>query len=177
MHRKHPPDFASFAKRMSGRTSSSVPVAALWREIASIGGENGYYFLDGLWRVRGFLDELAGGVGVRRPRRNPHDVVVGDAIDFWRVVTVEPLERLTLVAEMKLPGSAALDFELRPENAGRTRIVVTAYFQPAGARGLLYWHGLALAHVVIFRGLVRAITRRAARREAADRRRAAPGRG
>jgi hypothetical protein len=173
MRQENPPEFASYAKRMSGETSSFASVAALWREIAAIGGENGYYFLDGLWRVRGFFFELTGSVGVQRARRDPHEVVVGDAIDFWQVATVEPGRRLTLVAEMKRLGSAALDFELLPEDGGRTCVVVTAYFQPTGTLGLVYWQVLALAHAVIFRGLVRAIARRAARREAADRKKVA----
>ena len=163
VYRQNRPDFAFYAKQMSGDAVSSAPGAALWREIASIGGENGYYFLDKLWQVRGCVDELAGGVGLRRGRRDPHDVAIGDAIDFWRVVAVEPGRRLTLLAEMKLPGSAALDFELRPEPDGRTRVVVTAYFHPAGAPGLLYWHALTPAHALIYNGLAKAIAERAER--------------
>ncbi len=84
-------------------------------------------------------------------------------IDFWRVVDVEPGRRLTLLAEMKLPGSAAFDFEVVPEAAARTRITVTAYFHPAGAPGLVYWHALTLGHAVLFQGLARAIAQRAER--------------
>ena len=148
---------------------AAVPAESVWREVASIGGENGYYFLDALWNVRGRVDELAGGVGLRRGRRDPHEIEVGDTIDFWRVVAVEPGRRLTLLAEMKLPGAAALDLEVRPEAKGHTRIVVTAYFHPAGARGLLYWHALAPAHAVIFSGLAKAIAERAERSAAAGR--------
>ena len=104
---------------------------------------------------------------LRRGRRDPHEITVGDAIDFWRVVAVEPWRRLTLIAEMKLPGSAALEFELRPAAEGRTRIIATAYFHPAGAPGLLYWYALAPAHVVIFMGLAKAIAERAERDVAA----------
>ncbi len=105
-----------------------------WRVVSAVGGENGYYFLDGLWALRGMLDRLAGGTGLAR--RDPQEVAVGDAIDFWRVIAVEPGKRLTLLAEMKMPGSATLEFELHPEGPGRTRIVVTGYFHPAGALGL-----------------------------------------
>ena len=167
LYRRDRPDFAFYAKQMSGEAVAAAPADAVWREVAAIGGDNGYYFLDAAWRVRGCIDELAGGVGLRRGRRDAHAVAVGDTIDFWRVVAVEPGRRLTLLAEMKLPGSAALDLELRPEGPGRTRIVVTAYFHPAGAPGLLYWHALTPAHVVIYRGLAKAIAERAERNVAA----------
>jgi len=161
--RQNRPDFAFYAKQMSGEATTSAPPEAVWREVASIGGGNGYYFLDSLWQVRGCVDALAGGVGLRRGRRDPHEIAVGDTIDFWRVVAVERGLRLTLLAEMKLPGSAALDFVLSPEAHGRTRVTVTGYFHPAGAPGLLYWHALAPAHLVIFHGLARAIVERAER--------------
>ncbi|MBK6335873.1 MAG: DUF2867 domain-containing protein [Betaproteobacteria bacterium] len=167
LYRRDRPDFAFYAKQMGGEAVAAAPADAVWREVAAIGGDNGYYFLDAAWRVRGCIDELAGGVGLRRGRRDAHAVAVGDTIDFWRVVAVEPGRRLTLLAEMKLPGSAALDLELRPEGPGRTRIVVTAYFHPAGAPGLLYWHALTPAHVVIYRGLAKAIAERAERNVAA----------
>ena len=167
LYRQNRPDFAFYAKQMHGEAVAAASADAVWREVAAIGGENGYYFLDSAWRVRGCVDELAGSVGLRRGRRDPQDVAVGDTIDFWRVVAVEPGRRLTLLAEMKLPGSAALDLEVRPEGPGRTRIVVTAYFHPAGAPGLLYWHALTPAHVVIYRGLAKAIAERAERSLAA----------
>ncbi|MBK9676843.1 MAG: DUF2867 domain-containing protein [Betaproteobacteria bacterium] len=167
LYRRDRPDFAFYAKQMGGEAVAAAPADAVWREVAAIGGDNGYYFLDAAWRVRGCIDELAGGVGLRRGRRDAHAVAVGDTIDFWRVVAVEPGRRLTLLAEMKLPGSAALDLEVRPEGPGRTRIVVTAYFHPAGAPGLLYWHALTPAHVVIYRGLAKAIAERAERNVAA----------
>jgi uncharacterized protein YbjT (DUF2867 family) len=163
-YRQHRPDFAFYAKRMRGEAVSAAPVEALWREVTSIGGENGYYYLSTLWRLRGCADRLIGGVGMGRGRRDPHEVAVGDTIDFWRVVAIEPGRRLSLLAEMKLPGSAALEIELVPERAGLTRVVVTSYFHPAGVRGLAYWHAMTPAHLLIFRGLARAIAQRAARR-------------
>jgi uncharacterized protein YbjT (DUF2867 family) len=161
LYRQNRPDFAFYAKQMQGEALSTAPPEAVWRQVASIGGDNGYYFFDVLWRIRGGLDRLAGGVGLRRGRTDPDEVAVGDAIDFWRVVAVEPGRRLTLLAEMKLPGSAALDLEVRPEGPGRTRIVVTGYFHPAGAPGLLYWHALTPAHALIFPGLANSIAKRA----------------
>jgi uncharacterized protein YbjT (DUF2867 family) len=169
LYRRNRPDFAFYAKQMQAEAVAAAPPEAVWREVASIGGDNGYYFLDAAWRLRGCVDELAGGVGLRRGRRDPHDVAVSDTIDFWRVVEVEPGRRLTLLAEMKLPGSAALDLEVRPEAPRRTRIVVTAYFHPAGVRGLLYWHALTPAHVVIYQGLANAIAERAERSASAGR--------
>ena len=163
VYRRNRPDFAFYAKRMSSEALTAAPAAAVWREIAAIGGENGYYFLDALWQARGCVDRLTGGTGLSRGRRDPQAIAVGDAIDFWRVAAVEPGRRLTLIAEMKLPGSAALEFELLPDEQDRTRILVTAYFHPAGAPGLIYWHALTPAHALIFTGLARAIAARAER--------------
>ncbi len=136
---------------------------------------DGYYFLDRLWQTRGCIDELTGGTGMRRGRRDPQDVATGDTIDFWRVVDVAPNRRLTLLAEMKLPGAATLEFELAEEAPTRTRITVTAYFHPAGARGLAYWYSLMPAHAVIFPGMARAIAERAERAERARAPDPAPG--
>jgi uncharacterized protein YbjT (DUF2867 family) len=163
LHRRNRPDFAFYAKRMQGEAVATATAAAVWREVVSIGGANGYYFLDALWRVRGRIDEMWGGTGLTRGRRDRHDLVVGDAVDFWRVVALEPGRRLTLLAEMKLPGSAALEFLVTPLDERQTKIVLTAYFHPAGARGLAYWHALTAAHGLIFNGLARSIAARAAK--------------
>ena len=169
LHRQNRPEFAFYAKSMRGESVARASAAAVWREVVAIGGDNGYYFLDTLWRVRGRLDQLAGGSGLRRGRRDSRDLVVGDTVDFWRVVALEPGRRLTLLAEMKLPGSAVLDFHVQPHDAAHTKIIVTAYFHPAGAPGLVYWHALTPAHAVIFPGLARAIGARAAAAEAGER--------
>jgi hypothetical protein len=167
MFRRNRPDFSFYGKRLAREEIADAPVAAVWREVAAIGGANGYYYLDVLWRARGLIDELTGGTGLTRGRRDRQDVVVGDAIDFWRVIAVEPGRRLTLLAEMKLPGAAALDIELEPVAPARTRIRCTAHFHPAGARGLLYWHSLLPAHALLFSGLVAALRERAERAPAA----------
>jgi hypothetical protein len=96
-------------------------------------------------------------VGLRKGRRHAAEPEVGDEIDFWRVVDVEPGHRLTLLAEMKLPGAAALQFEVLPRGEQRSELVVTAYFHPAGVRGLVYWHALAPVHAVLFPGMARAM--------------------
>jgi uncharacterized protein YbjT (DUF2867 family) len=161
LYRRNRPDFAFYAKHMSGEAVANAPASALWDVVRAIGGDNGYYFLDPLWTLRARLDELAGGSGMRRGRRDPKDLVIGDTVDFWRVAALEPGRRLTLLAEMKMPGSASLAFEVHAMGEQRSRVVATASFHPAGVKGLLYWHALGPAHAVIFPGLARAIARRA----------------
>jgi uncharacterized protein YbjT (DUF2867 family) len=161
LYRRNRPDFAFYAKHMSGEAVANAPAGAVWDVVRSIGGNNGYYFLDSLWVLRARLDELAGGSGLKRGRRDPKELVVGDTVDFWRVAAIEPGRHLTLLAEMKMPGSASLNFEVQPLDDQRSRVVATASFHPAGVKGLLYWHALGPAHAFIFPGLARAIARRA----------------
>jgi hypothetical protein len=117
---------------------------------------NGWYFASFLWQIRGFFDLLVGGVGLRRGRRDPHALVAGDALDFWRVESVEPDRRLNLVAVMKVPGRAWLQFEVEPTNDG-SMIRQTAIFDPAGLGGLLYWYALYPIHYCIFKGMLHQI--------------------
>jgi uncharacterized protein YbjT (DUF2867 family) len=161
LYRQNRPDFAFYAKHMHGHAETRAPLDAVWRVVQGIGGQHGYYFLDALWQLRGWLDRATGGTGLTRGRRHPTELEIGDTVDFWRVVALEPGHRLTLLAEMKLPGSAALEFLLHPLGDGRTRLDVTATFHPAGAPGLMYWHALTPAHALIFPGLARAIAARA----------------
>jgi len=128
--------------------------------IRRLGGEGGWYYANWLWRIRGFLDLLVGGVGMRRGRRDPEDVQVGDALDFWRVEAYEPDRRLRLAAEMKLPGRAWLEYEVRPIPDG-TEIRQTAVFDPVGLAGLLYWYGIFPLHKLVFQGTLREIARKA----------------
>lgn len=127
--------------------------------IRRIGGQNGWYALGWLWRVRGFVDLLCGGVGVRRGRRDPEMLRAGDALDFWRVESVES-RRLRLRAEMKLPGRAWLEFEVTPRPGG-SRIRQTATFDPAGLAGLAYWYALYPIHIALFHRMLAAIAARA----------------
>ena len=166
LYRRNRPDFAFYAKHMSGEAEAEAPASAVWDVVSAIGGPNGYYFLDLLWVLRARLDEFAGGSGLKRGRRDLKELVVGDAVDFWRVAALEPGRRLTLLAEMKMPGSASLAFEVHALGERRSRVVATASFHPAGVKGLLYGHALAPVHAVIFPGLARAIAHRA---EAASR--------
>ena len=128
--------------------------------IRRIGGETGWYAYDRLWRLRGFLDLLAGGVGVRRGRPAPEDLHVGDALDFWRVEAYEPDRRLRLSAEMKVPGRAWLEFEVVPRGQGAT-IRQTALFDPVGLLGLVYWYAASPLHRLVFSAMLRGIARAA----------------
>jgi uncharacterized protein YbjT (DUF2867 family) len=131
--------------------------------IRRIGGSNGYYYGDTLWTLRAWFDSLAGGIGMRRGRRDPETCAVGDAIDFWRVAAFESDRRLTLNAEMKMPGRAWLQFDVLPGKDGeRTRVRQTALFDPRGLLGLVYWVSMLPAHAFIFSGVLRAIAARGA---------------
>ena len=132
--------------------------------IAEIGGDRGWYYVTWLWRIRGAIDLLMGGVGMRRGRRDPNAPAVGDTLDFWRVEAYEPGRRLRLAAEMRVPGRAWLEFEVEPVAGGGAVVHQTAVFEPAGLFGLLYWYGLLPVHALIFGGLLRAIARRAVSR-------------
>ncbi len=134
----------------------AVPPASAFAPIRRIGGETGWYFADFLWRLRGFLDLLVGGVGLRRGRRDPEHLCIGDTVDFWRVEALEPNRRLQLAAEMKLPGRAWLVFEVEGDPS-RSSIRQTAIFDPEGLGGLLYWYALYPAHQWVFAGMLRGI--------------------
>lgn len=128
--------------------------------IRRLGGTNGWYYGNALWHLRGFLDLLVGGVGVRRGRGNPDSLRVGDYLDFWRVEAIEPDHLLRLKAEMKLPGRAWLEFVVEPNSHGST-IRQTAIFDPVGVWGLLYWYALYPVHYFIFANMLKRIAKHA----------------
>jgi uncharacterized protein YbjT (DUF2867 family) len=134
----------------------SAPPQLAFQPIRRIGGSNGWYFANLLWRIRGVLDLLVGGVGLRRGRRDPEELTVGDTLDFWRVEAFEPDRRLRLQAEMKLPGRAWLEFEVVGDSP-RSIIRQTAVFDPRGLSGLVYWYALYPIHRWIFSGMLRRI--------------------
>lgn len=140
----------------SREVAVAVPPEIAFRPIRRIGGERGWYYADWLWHVRGFVDLLVGGVGIRRGRRDPHSMQVGDTVDFWRVEEFADPQRLRLRAEMRLPGRAWLDFEVEPRASGAS-IRQTAIFDPYGLAGLAYWYALYPIHQLIFRGMLRRI--------------------
>lgn len=138
----------------------NAPSARAFGVIRRIGGATGWYAANGLWRLRGLIDLLLGGVGMRRGRRDPEQLRVGDVIDCWRVEAYEPERLLRLVAEMKLPGRAWLEFEVQGD-AAQSSIRQAAMFDPAGLSGLAYWYVLYPAHQVVFSRMLRGIARTA----------------
>jgi uncharacterized protein YbjT (DUF2867 family) len=140
----------------------AVPPALAFAPIARIGGRTGWYYGDWLWRLRGFLDLLVGGVGLRRGRRDPERLATGDTVDWWRVEAIEPGRLLRLAAEMKVPGRAWLQFEVEGDGTGST-ITQTALFDPVGILGLAYWYALYPVHGLVFSGMLRGIVRAAER--------------
>jgi uncharacterized protein YbjT (DUF2867 family) len=138
-----------------------VPPAEAFAPVRRIGGARGWYCGNALWRLRGFLDLLVGGIGMRRGRRDPEVPHPGDVLDFWRIEAYESDRLLRLVAEMKLPGRAWLQFEVTAQIGGGSEIRQTAIFDPAGLGGLLYWYALYPLHAIIFRGMLDGIAERA----------------
>ena len=144
----------------SRRVLANAAPAEVYKVVAGIGGKRGWFFANWTWSLRGMVDRLLGGAGLRRGRRHPDDLRVGDAIDFWRVEAIEPDRLIRLRAEMKLPGRAWLQYEFRETPNGTTQLEQTAAFIPRGLPGLLYWYGLYPVHSWIFSGLIKAIARR-----------------
>jgi len=132
---------------------------SVWRPVSRIGGKTGWYHLDILWRLRGMMDRMVGGVGLRRGRRHPSDLMVGDALDFWRVLEVEPPERLVLLAEMKTPGEAMLEFQITAVGENQAELQMFSSFLPRGLGGILYWYVLYPFHEWIFYGMLKSIAK------------------
>ena len=151
-----------FGSRLVDSRTVRIPVTpeAAFAPIRRIGGATGWYYANALWSLRGFLDLLVGGVGIRRGRRDPESLQVGDALDFWRVERFEPPRLLLLQAEMKLPGRAWLEFEVEGDATGST-LRQTALFDPVGLLGLLYWYAIWPLHRAIFAGMLRNLARAA----------------
>lgn len=161
LFRGNRPDYAFYAKRAGGSALSTARPEALWQVVTAIGGDNRYYTLNWMWWLRELLDWLVGGPGFTRGRRDPTSLRLGDALDYWTVIGIEPTRRLTLNLGMKVPGNGVLEFEIEPAVGGPTRIGATAYWHPQGVWGLLYWYALVPAHGFLFKYLTRAIARRA----------------
>ncbi|WP_169975948.1 SDR family oxidoreductase [Tautonia rosea] len=144
-------------QRVEAETSSSV----LFDRVQRIGGSTGYYYGNFLWWIRGAMDRIVGGVGLRRGRRDPVEIYIGDALDFWRVEDFVPGHRLLLHAEMRVPGDAWLEFRVEPRESQRSVLTQTAYFKPSGVLGRLYWYACLPAHLFIFSGMAQSIVRSA----------------
>ena len=155
------PDWAGGTVFRDDRQRSiNAPDWAAFRAVCRVGGGNGWYVADWLWIIRGWMDVMVGGPGLRRGRRDPEMVGYGEALDFWRVVGYDKDRRLALRAEMKLPGEALLEFCIAPAgNACTLRQV--ALFQPRGLFGLLYWYAVAPFHHIVFQGMLKGIEREA----------------
>jgi hypothetical protein len=140
----------------------ALPPHLAFDPIRRIGGRQGWYFGNVLWRMRGLADLLVGGVGMRRGRPDPETPLVGTTLDFWRVEAYEPERRLRLSAEMKVPGRAWLEFRAEGNEAG-TELRQVAQFEPNGLIGSLYWYWLWPVHEWMFRGMLRNIRAEAIR--------------
>ena len=154
------PEYAYYAKRAGGEVTTEASASAIWRQVTAFGGVDGYYYADTLWFLRRLINWFAGGPSFSRRRRHPTDLRVGDVIDAWRVIAAVPGKRLTLLMEMRGPGSGVLEFVIRDRDEYRT-ISATAYWHPAGPAGLVYWYALLPVHAFLFRGLTAAIAARA----------------
>jgi hypothetical protein len=136
-----------------------APAEAVFRAVCRLGGHRGWHGANWLWIIRGWLDRLAGGPGLRRGRRDPEAISYGEALDFWRVVGLEPDHCVSLRAEMRLPGEALLDFRIEPRNKGQCILHQTALFRPRGLLGLTYWYAVFPFHHLVFRGMLAGIQR------------------
>lgn len=153
----------TFGRRFVSSRSAHVrrPPACAFQPIRRIGGKTGWYATEWFWKARGLLDTLRGGVGLRRGRRDPVDLRVGDTVDFWRVERFERDRVLRLAAEMKIPGRLWLQFEVDPDHNGGSHLRETTVFDPAGYVGLIYWYLLCPVHQVVFGRMLHGIARAA----------------
>jgi uncharacterized protein YbjT (DUF2867 family) len=139
------------------RVRLKADTESIWNVVRTVGGDRGWFYAQPLWWLRGWIDRLVGGVGLRRGRRHPTEIRVGDGVDFWRVLEIEEGKKLVLLAEMKVPGEATLTFEILPFADGTTQLTLLSRFLPQGLAGILYWYTLYPFHELIFFGMAKAI--------------------
>lgn len=137
--------------------TTNLPAEQAFGPIRRIGGETGWYYANWLWRLRGWMDLMVGGVGLRRGRRDPEHIEVGDTVDCWRVEAYDPPRRLRLALEMKVPGRGWLEFEVNGNGTAST-IRMTATYETGGLLGYIYWRLLYPFHEVLFTGMLRGIS-------------------
>lgn len=154
-------DREGLVREVRTRELPGVSQASVYRAFTSLGGAEGWLVWTWAWWIRGVLDQLVGGPGLRRGRRHPTEVHTGEAVDFWRVEAAHPPELLRLRAEMKVPGQAWLQYEARPRDDGGSSLVQTAMFRPRGFWGWIYWYSVYPVHGRIFSDLVDAVAARA----------------
>jgi hypothetical protein len=149
-------------------TITDATPESIWKCIESIGGDTGWYGADFLWWARGVIDRSFGGVGLRRGRRDPEHLRIGDSLDFWRVEEIIPGKKLKLYAEMILPGKAWLEFRLEDvdvDGKKMQRIIQEAIFSPRGLGGTLYWYSVLPLHAFVFPTMLRNLVRSAKRKD------------
>ncbi|MGM0519328.1 MAG: SDR family oxidoreductase [Campylobacterota bacterium] len=135
---------------------SNIEKEKVFKSFVSIGGEHGWFDYDFLWEIRGIIDKLIGGVGLKRGRRSQDELRVGDSLDFWKVVDIKKDERLLLFAQMKVPGSAWLEFKIKDNT-----LIQSAYFYPRGLLGRVYWYTLMPIHYFVFKNMIESIIKKA----------------
>ena len=154
------PEYSYYAKQADGSTLTKADAAAIWPIICEVGNGGDFFHARFLWWLRRAMDWVLGGPSLRRRRRHPTELRVGDVIDAWRVIAVQPEQRLTLLMEMRAPGTGVLEFSINDLGEDR-RIRIHAYWHPAGVWGLLYWYITLPIHSMLFKGTAKAIARRA----------------
>lgn len=152
--------YRRFRYRAGGSATTRASQQAIFDVVTDIGGENRYYTLNTLWAIREMMDALVGGQGLRHTRPHGRELQPGDRIDSWEVLEVERPQRLALIFGMKAPGRGVLAFDIQPTDRGN-RLSATAYYEPDGLSGVLYWRAMQPAHLVLFDRLTREICRRA----------------
>ncbi len=160
-------DHAYYSKHASGSTLTDASPEALWALITNLGGPGRYHYVNGLWLLREIMDWLVGGPGLSRGRRAGTELRVGDVIDYWTVIALQPGRLLTLHFGMRAPGSGALEFELLPREGGQTELRITAHWHPRGVWGLMYWYAMLPAHLFVFGGWTKRLARIASDRSRA----------
>lgn len=160
--------YRSFTYKAGGAALTRAPAAAIWDVVTKIGGDNRYYAMNALWTVREWMDAAVGGRGLERTRPASGELHPGDRLDSWEVLIAEPERRLALVFGMKAPGDGVLEFRVRAKPRV-TRLTVTAYWEPDGVAGVLYWRAMQPAHLLLFRRLTAEICRLAEAAQASER--------
>jgi uncharacterized protein YbjT (DUF2867 family) len=152
-------DHAYYSKRATGVAVARATPFALWLWVMRIGGRNRYYYMNWLWLIREIMDWLVAGPGLTRGRRDTMDLRLGDTIDYWTVLAIQPERSLTLHFGLKAPGSGALEFQITPVDALHTQLRITAHWHPRGVWGLMYWYAMLPAHLFLFRGWTKKLAR------------------
>jgi uncharacterized protein YbjT (DUF2867 family) len=158
--REFRPEYSYYSKQQGSSATTRASAAALWKAVCRVGRDGDFFSAKWLWRLRRALDWIVGGPSFRRKRRHPEELRVGDVVDAWRIIGLQPVERLTMLMEMRAPGASVLEFSIDDVDGDR-RISVNAFFHPAGVWGLLYWYALLPFHAFIFRHIANELVRRA----------------